>query len=104
MASLAGDKKDDDKKKMTYKELEELEKQVLQNIKTKFTHFNNHFKGLSDEQRLLLTQKGVYPYDFMDSFDQFKVNKFPTREQCYNKLNNEELSLDDHERALNVWE
>ena len=67
----------------------------MRNIKSKFTHFNNHFTSLTDEQRLILTQKGVYPYDFMDSFDKFKVESFPTREQCYNNLNVEELGQED---------
>ena len=71
-------------------------------INNKFHHFIKHF-DLSDEQKLLLTQKGVYPYDYMNSFNKFKQKSFPTIEQCYNRLNDEAMKPDDYNRALTVW-
>src|SRR5690606_41889129 len=39
----------------------------------------------------------------MDSLDKFNSPSFPTIEQCYSKLNKEDLSPEDYERALKVW-
>src|SRR5690606_37645037 len=61
---LSGYKKDEDKEKMNDEEKAELRKKVLENINTKFKHFNERFKNLTDEQKLLLIQKGIYPYDY----------------------------------------
>jgi hypothetical protein len=80
-----------------------LSQNKIENINTKFNHFMKHFSELTDDQKLLLTQKGVYPYDFMDCFDKFKTTSFPTIEQCYSKLNKEDLDPKDYERATTVW-
>jgi len=81
-----------------------LSKNELDNINKKFKHFLGHFKNLTDEQKLLLIQKGVYPYDFMNSFEKFHQKSFPIIEDCFSKLNNEALPKEDHQRALKVWE
>ena len=40
---------------------------------------------MTDDQKILLTQKGVYPYDYMCSFDKFQDAAFSTIEQCYSR-------------------
>ena len=35
----------------------------------------------------LMSQKGVYPYDYMDCFEQFSQTELPTKEQFYSVLN-----------------
>ena len=56
------------------------------------------------EQRSLLTRKGVYPYDYMDSMDKFDQFSLPTQEQFYNKLNEEHISDENYAHAKEVWE
>ena len=51
----------------------------------------------------LMKQKGIYPYDFMDSFKKFNKTKLPTKEQFYSILNNETISEDDYQHAQKVW-
>ena len=34
----------------------------------------------------LLTEKGVYPYDYMNSFDKFNDEDLPSKEQFYSRL------------------
>jgi len=68
--------------------------------KSKIPSFMSHFRDLTDEKKLLLTQKGVYPYDYMDSFEKFNEKTFPCLEECYNKLNDEALSEEDYSRAI----
>ena len=38
----------------------------------------------------LMSKKGVYPYDYMDSFDKFNQTTFPAKEQFYSQLNDEQ--------------
>jgi len=75
----------------------------LNNIKNKFKHFNNHYYDFNDEQRLLMTQKGIYPYDYMNSFDKFENTEFPSIEECYSQLDKQEMKEDDYDRALKIW-
>lgn len=84
--------------------VDNLSQNNINNINTKFKHFTNSFKQLTDKQKVLLTQKGVYPYDYMNSFDKFQQEKFPTIEQCFSQLNKEELSQENYNRAIEVWD
>ena len=70
-----------------------LEKLVdsLTSDKNNFKHFNEHFKNYTQEQRDILTKKGVFPYDFMTSYDKFNYDNFPSIEECYNQLKNEDM-------------
>ena len=49
-----------------------------------------------------MVRKGVYPYDYMDSFDKFN-EKLPSKEEFYSLLNDEHISNEDYEHAQNVW-
>ena len=83
--------------------IDKLSKDTCKQIDNKFKHFLGHFKKLTDDQKLLLTQKGVYPYDYMDSFEKFTETKFPSIESCHSKLSKEDLPEEDYQRALTVW-
>ena len=50
----------------------------------------------------LMARKGVYPYDYMDSFDKFNC-QLPTKEDFYSILNDEHISDEDYNHAKNVW-
>ena len=50
----------------------------------------------------LMSKKGVYPYDYMDSFDKFN-EKLPTKEDFYSILKNENISDEDYQHAQTVW-
>ena len=59
------------------------------------------FKG----KRLdLLSKKGVYPYDFMDSFEKFNNRELPTKDQFYSILNDEHITDDEYDHAKKVWD
>ena len=51
---------------------------LVSNLPTEaFKYTNNRFKK---EKLQLMKQKGVYPYDYMDSFDKFNKTELPTKE------------------------
>ena len=55
------------------------------------------------EQFNLMKQKGIYPYDHMDSFEKFKQTELPMKDQFYSILNNEHITDEDYQHAQNVW-
>ena len=65
-----------------------------------FKYTSRQFKGKKLD---LMARKGVYPYDYMDSFDKFN-EKLPTKEDFYSILNDEHISNEDYIHAQNVWE
>ena len=51
----------------------------------------------------LLTEKGVYPFDYGNSFDKFNDEHLPSKEQFYSRLNEEDITLDDYKKAKQIW-
>ena len=60
------------------------------------------FENYSCEQRELLIRKGVYPYEYMDSWDKFS-RSLPSIEKFYSNLNMSGISNGDYEHARKVW-
>ena len=48
---------------------------------------------------MLLITKGVYPYEYMDSYERFNENKLPPEKGFYSKLNKQHISDKDYEHA-----
>ena len=59
-------------------------------------------KMFKDKKLDLMARKGVYPYDYMDSFEKFN-SPLPKKEEFFSILNNEHISDEDYEHAKNVW-
>ena len=60
-------------------------------------------KRFQKEKLNLMARKGVYPYDYMDSFEKFNKTELPTKEEFYSILNNEHISDEDYSHAEKVW-
>ncbi|XP_068691376.1 uncharacterized protein [Montipora foliosa] len=76
-----------------------LDKLVSNLPKEALIYTSQKFKG---DKLGLMSQKGVYPYDFMDSFGKFN-EKLPPKEEFYSILNDEHISDDQYKHAQNVW-
>ena len=50
-----------------------------------------------------MKQKGVYPYDYMNSFEKFEEKKLPNKEDFYSVMNDEHIRNNDYKNAKNVW-
>ena len=61
-----------------------------------FKYTKQEFKK---EQFNLMKQKGIYPYDHMDSFDRFNETKLPVQQDFYSILNNEHISDEQYIKA-----
>ena len=61
------------------------------------------FERYTEEQRELLIKKGIYPYEYMDSWDKFSEDKLPDKDKFYSKLNMDGVSDKDYEHACKVW-
>ena len=53
--------------------------------------------------KLLLLRKGVYSYEYMDSWKRFNETELPSKDKFYSTLNLEDISDDDYAKAINVW-
>ena len=61
------------------------------------------FEDYSELQYNLLTRKGVYPYEYMSSWDCFEEIQLPPIEAFYSKLKKSSTSSDDYQHAQRVW-
>ena len=61
------------------------------------------FENYNDQQCELLIRKGIYPYEYMDSWDKFKETSLPSIEKFYSNLNMSGVSDGDYENACKVW-
>ena len=52
----------------------------------------------------LLYKKGIYPYEYMDSWERFSETSLPKKEDFYSKLNDEHITEDEYAHAKTVWE
>ena len=53
---------------------------------------------------VLLLRKGVFPYEYIDSWKNFDENTLPPKEDFYRDLNLEDISDEDYVRAQKVWD
>ncbi|CAH3171729.1 unnamed protein product [Porites lobata] len=60
---------------------------------TKFEKLNPSLPGIN----------GVYPYDYVSSFEKLSETQLPPKEEFFSKLNDEDISDDDYQHAINVW-
>ena len=53
---------------------------------------------------ILLLRKGVYPYEYMDSWERFNETSMPDKEAFYSNLNMEDITDVDYRHAKRVFE
>ena len=52
----------------------------------------------------LLCKKGIYLYEYMDSWERFNETKLPAKERFFSNLSGEHISDGDYHHAQEVWE
>ena len=74
---------------------------LVSNLPAEALKYTN--KRFRKEKFKLMTRKGIYPYDYMDSFEKFNKTELPTKEEFYSILNNEHITNEDYCHAQKVW-
>ena len=60
-------------------------------------------KEIFRENVNLITRKGIYLYDYVSSIEKLSETQLPPKEEFYSKLNDEDITDDDYQHAINVW-
>ena len=77
-----------------------LDKLVSNLPKEALKYTSEEFTGM---KLSLMSQKGVYPYDHMNSFKKFDQTELPTKDQFYSVLNDQHITNDEYNHAKRVW-
>ena len=77
--------------------LDALSKNLSEHMELK-RHFPNN------EQFKLIQNKGIYPYDYMDTYDKMNSISLPSKDEFYNKLNDKHISDKEYGHAKEVWD
>ena len=77
------------------KNLAEPSKNILDNVLIE-RFYNTHQLGDNNIEKFkLLIRKGVYPYQYMDSWEKFKLSVPLDKKHYYNELNDSNISDND---------
>lgn len=60
-------------------------------------------KTMSEEQVQLLERKGVFCYDYIDSWDRLNEKALPSKDKFHSSLTDSDISDEDYEFAIKVW-
>ena len=61
------------------------------------------FEDYPELQYDLLTRKGAYPYEYINSWDRFEETQHPSISAFYSNLNMSSISEEDYQHAQRVW-
>ena len=74
---------------------------TTEELRKAFKNTSEHFKD--DVQFNLMTSKGVYPYEYIDSYDKLLECKLPPIQNFYSKLTDSHCTQEDYKKAVTVW-
>ena len=64
----------------------------------------NQFYNEDINKFTFLLRKGVYPYEYMDSWERFNETSLPDKKVFHSKLNLEDITDEDYAHAQKVWQ
>lgn len=79
-------------------------KKLVSNLdKTQLCITNEFFNNYSDMQKELINRKGVFPYEYVDSYKKLLETQLPSQTSFFNSMTNEHISDEDYLHAHKVW-
>ena len=82
--------------KQRYKKI--FKKELIKRFASTYSFCNNDLNKF-----ILLLRKGVYPYEYMDSWERFNETSLPSKESFYSNLNMENIEYIDYRHGNNVF-
>ena len=73
-------------------------KDLMKKFKNTYSFCNNDLNKF-----ILLLRKGVYPYEYMDSWEKFNETSLPSKKEFYSNLNMEDIDEIDYRHSNNVF-
>lgn len=70
----------------------------------KKTILRDEFVDLTPQQLNMLERKGVFPYDYVDSWEKLEVERLPEKDLFYSQLTETHISDEDYHFAKTVWD
>ena len=77
-----------------------LESIVKNSVDKDFKYLSEEFSGKYLE---VVKEKGIYPYEYMNSFKKFNETELPSKDKLFSSLKNEGISEKEYEKAKNIW-
>ena len=77
-------------------------KDLGERVLKKNLNHTSRFWGCDEKFRLMI-RKGVYLYEYMDSWKKFEESSLPPKDAFYSRLNMKGISDQDYEHAQQVW-
>lgn len=75
---------------------------LAKNLKEdQFRELRKEFPDENDFRRLI--RKGIFPYEFVSSYDSLQTTSLPNQNQFYSSLTNTNVSDYDYKHAVDVW-
>ena len=82
-------------------------KELIKRFASTYEFCNNDTTGSSSSERInklvLLLRKGVYPYEYADTWERFSEISLPSKEDFFSNLNMEDVSDIDYRHANSVF-
>ena len=74
---------------------------LVKNLNDKdFKYLSKEFSG---EQLKLVKEKGIYPYEYINSFKNFSEDEFLDKSKFFSSLKDSGVNEKEYEKAVNVW-
>ena len=73
-------------------------------VKNLSSEDSKYLNGVFNDEKIeLVKKKGVYPYEYMDSFKKFKEGKLPDTDCFFSSLKECGISEKEYQRVCNAW-
>ncbi|XP_060855571.1 uncharacterized protein LOC132933276 [Metopolophium dirhodum] len=87
----------------TFRFMSESLSKLAANLSEDKLRFRETLKIFSIKSLDLVTRKGVFPYEYVDSWSKLDNAFLPSKLEFYNSLTDEQISDEDYRHAKNVW-
>jgi hypothetical protein len=74
-------------------------KKLVSNLPSDSLRHTKRYMGDNE----LLFAKGIFPYEWFDSFQKFDCTELPSKDAFYSESDEECITDEEYERAHNVW-